>query len=184
MVKKSLPIPLIVILIMAVFVFVPQGKVYAAARTSVVMVPCSMYSCDNQDVRLTGCINGAVHLGAIGSEDTTHLQIWWSSACSTNFAEIQSPDGRQIQAILLERADQANTNCNVTACTSLNFNTILTCNVTFLCGGVNLFGDPNSIPAGGTRWETNMLYAPHQQVRVVVETACSPISCQYLSKWH
>ena len=162
-----------VALLLVMLVLLPQGMAHAA-------------SYDNQDAHATGCFSSAYHVGRIGNEDASHLQIWWSRGCSTNFAEIQSPDGNALLEVELQRAQQSNVNCNQSnSCTWNDFNEIITCSTITFCAAVNEYFDPNKIPFPAKTWETNMLYAPNQMVRVRVETDCpGTAACWYQSSWH
>ena len=122
-------------------------------------------------------------------ELATKMHLTYKSGglgCSTNFAEIQSPDGNALLEVELQRAQQSNVNCNQSnSCTWNDFNEIITCSTITFCAAVNEYFDPNKIPFPAKTWETNMLYAPNQMVRVRVETDCpGTAACWYQSSWH
>jgi hypothetical protein len=141
-------------------------------------------TCDNKDAFDTGCANDAVHQGAaVPGEDTSHLQIYWSPRCHANYAYVIAPNNQQLNFVELDRATTTN-DCNHTTC---SYDIIQTCNVQVrFCAVASPpnYLDPNSIPVGGTTWQTNMWYAPTRMVRVVIYTNGCSGGCQFSSAWH
>lgn len=158
---------------------------------------CSGHGCDGKDPAQTGCNVGAVQLGIVlntweNATDNRDNQVWWSNNCQSNFGLIYSFSGQPLSSVAIYRSDQSNKNCNDnngTACT-VNGQAcfgINGCDVSTSGGNALLYcATPItgclSMASNTTSWETDLLYAPNQQVQVCQLPRYS--GDLYCSAWH
>lgn len=194
--SKKLFIPAVLLILLVGFFVVPLGKAHAAALTSACLSAPSSANCDGQDPAQTGCNVGAVHLGIIrntweNQQDYQDNQVWWSNACRSNFGFVNSFTGQNLLIVALFRSDQSGVNCNAnngTACTVNGQPCFGISGCDAVTGGNALVYCATPTPrcrsmvSNTKTWETDLLYAPNQQIQVC--QIAGGMGEFYCSAWH